>query len=61
MNKIKYIADSTIFMQENSINIPYDCMITTPSVEQEMKSKFAILKMNIAKIKGLRIENSDPK
>lgn len=56
----KYIADSCVFIEE-SLKIPYSLMITTPLVEQEMKSKDSILKIELAKIYGLKIELSDPK
>ena len=54
---IKYIADTAVFINDN-ISYPYNKMITTSSVINELKSKQSILKVNIAKINGLRIENS---
>ena len=54
-----YIADSAVFImgncgQENSL------LITVPSVVNELKSKEAVLRFDLAKEEGLRVEWPEP-
>lgn len=60
MNNIKYIADTAVFINDNNTSYPYSEMITTFSVKNELKNQQSILKIDIAKMYGLRIENSYP-
>ncbi|MDV0446619.1 hypothetical protein MsAg5_04670 [Methanosarcinaceae archaeon Ag5] len=53
-----YVADSAVFIMGNC-NIPYSNMISIPSVESEIKSEDALLRFDIAKAEGLRIEAVD--
>ncbi|WNY25231.1 NOB1 family endonuclease [Methanolapillus millepedarum] len=53
-----YIADSAVFIMGNC-NIPYSKMISIPSVESEIRSADALLRFDIAKAEGLRIEAVD--
>lgn len=60
MNNIKYIADTAVFINDNNTSYQYNEMITTFSVRNELKNQQSILKIDIAKMYGLRIENSYP-
>jgi UPF0271 protein len=56
----KYIADAAVFIMGNC-NIPSSQMISVPRVEDEMRSEDALLRYDIAKAEGLRIEAADKK
>ncbi len=61
MNSKIYIADSSVFIEKNNINIPYQKIITTISVENEMINKYSKLRFEIAKIEGMRVESANPR
>jgi len=56
----KYIADSAVFIMGNC-PFPFSQMISVPRVEDEMRSEEALLRYDIAKTEGLRIEAPDKK
>ncbi|WNY26723.1 NOB1 family endonuclease [Methanolapillus ohkumae] len=53
-----YIADSAVFIMGNC-PFSYSQMISIPGVESEIKSEDALLRFDIAKAEGLRIEAVD--
>ncbi|MBO4302322.1 NOB1 family endonuclease [Methanosarcinaceae archaeon] len=55
----RYIADSAVFIMGDS-DIDPSLMITVPGVADEMKSKEARLRFDLAREGGLRIEMPDP-
>ena len=56
----KYIADAAVFIMGNC-PVPSSQMISVPRVEDEMRSADALLRYDIAKTEGLRIEAVDKK
>lgn len=54
-----YIADSAVFIMGNC-DVDSSLLITVPSVEDELKSKNAILRYDLAKEGGLRVEWPEP-
>lgn len=54
-----YIADSAVFIMGNC-NIDSSLMITVPSVEDELKSRDSVLRFDLAKEAGLRVEWPEP-
>lgn len=51
----KYIADSAVFIMGNCSIAAAD-MITIPHIEDEMKSEDALLRYDLSKAEGLRVE-----
>lgn len=51
-----YIADTSMFIEDTNLEIPFNKTITVPSVIKEIKSKKAIIKLELAKVNGLIIE-----
>jgi UPF0271 protein len=56
----KYIADAAVFIMGNC-PVPSSQMVSVPCVEDEMRSADALLRYDIAKTEGLRIEAADKK
>lgn len=54
-----YIADSAVFIMGNC-DIDSSLLITVPSVEDELKSRDAVLRFDLAKEGGLRVEWPEP-
>jgi UPF0271 protein len=54
-----YIADSAVFIMGN-YDLDSSLIITVPSVANELKSKDAELRFDLAKERGLRVEWPDP-
>ena len=51
----KYIADSAVFIMGNC-PVPASEMVTIPQVEDEIRSEDALLRYDISKAEGLRVE-----
>ena len=54
-----YITDSAVFIMGNC-NLDTSLMITVPSVADELKSTDAVLRFDLAKEGGLRVEWPEP-
>lgn len=54
-----YIADSAVFIMGNC-DLDSSLMITIPSVAEELKSRDSLLRFDLAKVEGLRVEWPDP-
>lgn len=54
-----YIADSAVFIMGN-YNLDSSLMITVPSVADELKSRDSVLRFDLAKEAGLRVECPEP-
>lgn len=54
-----YITDSAVFIMGNC-NLDCSLMITVPSVADELKSRDAVLRFDLAKEAGLRVEWPEP-
>jgi UPF0271 protein len=54
-----YIADSAVFIMGNC-NLDSSLIITVPSVTDELKSKDSVLRFDLAKEEGLRVEWPEP-
>lgn len=54
-----YIADSAVFIMGNC-NLDRSLMITVPSVADELKSRDSVLRFDLAKEEGLRVEWPEP-
>ncbi|AAM04353.1 conserved hypothetical protein [Methanosarcina acetivorans C2A] len=54
-----YIADSAVFIMGNC-NVDSSLLITVPSVVDELKSRDAVLRFDLAKEGGLRVEWPEP-
>jgi endoribonuclease Nob1 len=55
-----YIADSAVFIMGNC-DLDSSLMITVPSVADELKSRDSVLRFDLAKEAGLRVEWPEPK
>ena len=54
-----YIADSAVFIMGNC-NLDSSLIITVPSVADELKSRDSVLRFDLAKEEGLRVEWPEP-
>ncbi|MCQ1535424.1 NOB1 family endonuclease [Methanosarcina sp. KYL-1] len=55
----RYIADSAVFIMGNC-DVDSSLLITVPSVADELKSRDALLRFDLAKEGGLRVEWPEP-
>lgn len=55
-----YIADSAVFIMGYIKNINYSSLITVPSVTDELKSDGSVMRYELARENGVRVEMPDP-
>ena len=54
-----YIADSAVFIMGYTKNINYSSLITVPSVTDELKSDESVMRFELARENGIRVEMPD--